>query len=859
MLDRSARVNRHLKSNKQTLKKGLPPNSEGANGDITIREIGGITTQYVKKNSKWEAIGGAGATVEKTVVITGSSSATAAGGGTASSNHSGLDNLSSDDHVQYVHNTIARTVSAAHTFSGNTAFTGVPTFTNIDVNGGNITGITDLAVADGGTGQSTLNDLITLGNHTTGNYMVNVTGNSQVSVSHTAAEGSTAALSIAADSIGDTQLAYNTGQHLTTTSAVTFATVDTGQGANDLYDMNQNVLTTSDVTFNDIVVAGDDITSSPFSSGFTGSGWRIDNAAHLEVSDATIRGTLSVYELLIQQIRATNGAIFVSSAAKVESASGLSASDDDGTITFEDPSDNNICPFAANDIIMMQRVNPGALVAKDAAGGATNVIKKLVYKVASVSGKTVTVEYGGYNNTSSPSEGDDFVRIGNTSDSARQGVIYLTSDDTEAPYIDIKSDIDAYSDWTGSMPKVRLGKLDGITDSDAGLDGSQSELYGLYSDTVRLKGHIHATSGKIGGISMASSKLYTGTGTYNNANTGVYIDSSSNFSLGNKLAWNNSTLSIDGSVVIGSTAASTIESGAASGATANQDSTSSIRSGTTKSNVGLGNVDNDSTSTIRAVGAATSGTVGGWTISSSAITGSNIVMSSAGSIAVSNGYTLNNDGSASFADGNITFAQNGDITSQTYLIERSRLFGDGSDSYNGSSYVDTKVHTNTRDSAYGESTYAINMPPKTASEVSNGYGQRIMYRDGNNWYMQADGYFKDFTVKNGVILYTKGYRLFCNGTLTVESGASIQNNGSTASSTRTGAAGGSGGTLHAGANGHDGGTGGSPGASGGNGGYGGGGGGSGGMILISARYLSNSGTIRASGGNGSNGQAGLSN
>lgn len=58
-----------------------------------------------------------------------------------------------------------------------------------------------------------------------------------------------------------------------------------------------------------------------------------------------LRGTLSVFELLIQQIRATNGAVFVTSAAKVESSSGLSSSDDDGTITFEDPSDNNICPF----------------------------------------------------------------------------------------------------------------------------------------------------------------------------------------------------------------------------------------------------------------------------------------------------------------------------------------------------------------------------------------------------------------------------------------------------------------------------------------------------------------------------------
>jgi len=41
-------------------------------------------------------------------------------------------------------------------------------------------------------------------------------------------------------------------QDLTTDAAVTFATIDTGQGANDLWDMNQNVTTTSNVTFGDI-------------------------------------------------------------------------------------------------------------------------------------------------------------------------------------------------------------------------------------------------------------------------------------------------------------------------------------------------------------------------------------------------------------------------------------------------------------------------------------------------------------------------------------------------------------------------------------------------------------------------------
>lgn len=42
---------------------------------------------------------------------------------------------------------------------------------------------------------------------------------------------------------------YDMDQNVQTTSAVTFATVDTGQGANELYDMDQNVLTTSSPYF----------------------------------------------------------------------------------------------------------------------------------------------------------------------------------------------------------------------------------------------------------------------------------------------------------------------------------------------------------------------------------------------------------------------------------------------------------------------------------------------------------------------------------------------------------------------------------------------------------------------------------
>ena len=102
------------------------------------------------------------------------------------------------------------------------------------------------------------------------------------------------------------------------------------------------------------------------------------------------------------------------------------------------------------------------------------------------------------------------------------------------------------------MPKVRLGKLDGITDSDIN-GGSELSGFGLYSDNIYLKGEIVATSGKIGGINLTSSKIHTGTGTHNNSNTGFYIDSSSNFSLGDKLSWNGSTLSINGSITVTNT------------------------------------------------------------------------------------------------------------------------------------------------------------------------------------------------------------------------------------------------------------------------------------------------------------------
>ncbi len=69
---------------------------------------------------------------------------------------------------------------------------------------------------------------------------------------------------------GDNEL-FDMDQNVTTTSAVTFATVNTGQGDNELYDMNQNVKTTSAVTFSTLsipIIDLSQVTGNAFTADF---------------------------------------------------------------------------------------------------------------------------------------------------------------------------------------------------------------------------------------------------------------------------------------------------------------------------------------------------------------------------------------------------------------------------------------------------------------------------------------------------------------------------------------------------------------------------------------------------------------
>lgn len=246
---------------------------------------------------------------------------------------------------------------------------------------------------------------------------------------------------------------------------------------------------------------------SGYTSGFAGAGYRLhdreEGGSYFEVDDLTVRGRLRVYELLIQQIRATNGSVFVTSASKAGTVTLVSGTtyeidtrkvEPGGTITNDQPVDTKqFHSFFVNDLIRAQRVQFNA--ASDGGKGGFDLVRQVNLRVTQVISqyvfRAIIVPIG--DNSTAPRDGDEFVRIGNTTNVDRRGSVYITSDDAYAPFIDVKDDVRAFVDPTygfNSYPttKVRLGKLEGITDPVFGaLSG-----YGLFSENVYLTGKIVA-------------------------------------------------------------------------------------------------------------------------------------------------------------------------------------------------------------------------------------------------------------------------------------------------------------------------------------------------------------------------------
>lgn len=208
---------------------------------------------------------------------------------------------------------------------------------------------------------------------------------------------------------------------------------------------------------------GKSLRTASFTSGFAGAGLRLDQGVStaarttLELDDLWVRGRMHVYELLIHQIRATNGSLLVANTGKITTRSLYSGTEGVAGSQYTlntDPEHG----FAVGDLIRAQRWTGSGTYQSDLQ--VVGVFSATNFRAQLISGNAPQAAY-------------EYVRLGNVSDANRRGGVYLTADDSGAPYLDVFDGIDAFSDWnTAGVIKARLGRLDGIF--------SGTNEYGLY-------------------------------------------------------------------------------------------------------------------------------------------------------------------------------------------------------------------------------------------------------------------------------------------------------------------------------------------------------------------------------------------
>ena len=417
----------------------------------------------------------------------------------------------------------------------------------------------------------------------------------------------------------------------------------------DVVDIDDNVDIAGTLTLNNQTTTTDFISSPFYQSGFAGSGWRIESgstATSLTVDDLTVRNTFSVYEMLIHQIRATNGSLFIANTGKIISASITDAAEKEFELFFDTGSGYGHS-FRPGDLIRAQRFTPDANGSGSADGQASFksdlTIVSLTGTTSSIARLTGSTDVG---STDIPQPGYEYVRMGNLTSGSRQGSIYLTADDANAPFIDVADGIQKHEEFnTSGKVKVRIGKLSGITSTTFSTIGSGINEYGFYaSGSAFLEGSINATGGSIGGwdisqtqisstnitIDSGNENILLGSATALNSGTGIFLNGSGHFRAGNP---SGNFIKFDGSDV-------------------------SITAG----NFGLDTSGNMTATNVDLTGEikATSGNIGGFAITDSAITGSSFVLS---------GSATNNDMFISASNFNIKAS--GQITASTLLLSGS--------------------------------------------------------------------------------------------------------------------------------------------------------------------------------------------
>lgn len=241
------------------------------------------------------------------------------------------------------------------------------------------------------------------------------------------------------------------------------------------------------------------IGTQEFTGDFTGSGWRIDGNADATFDTLTVRKTMRVFELLIQQVRATGGEIIVSPAnGRIKAVEGrggmvslptnipLSFQGDFYACTIESGVDGDTRSFGnmfmVGDLVRCQRWDSDL-----------SAIHQYWVQVRGVDGEKILLSKSDFGGTL-PMVGDELVLMGSATNENRRGVISITATDNGKPRITVLNDIRTTS--LDGCTRLVLGDLNGIGDPAFTGDNAISG-YGLYSDNVYLKGKLAFSNGTL--------------------------------------------------------------------------------------------------------------------------------------------------------------------------------------------------------------------------------------------------------------------------------------------------------------------------------------------------------------------------
>lgn len=232
-----------------------------------------------------------------------------------------------------------------------------------------------------------------------------------------------------------------------------------------------------------------DISTSQFASG--AYGWRIDQNGNAEFNNATIRGKLTSVVFEKQTVSAVNGDLYIapSYVLKKELYTGISLKDGIITIFFTKPDDFSSSDWKDGTQVLLS-FSQGENVYNNVSGQLNWIIKEESTKIALTFPQVASEPQ--INGLAPISSDVQIITIGTTTEEGlKYKYIYLTANANNSPFIDVqdyqKSEDEDKNE--NPLPKVRMGRLDGITDTMNGF--GQLSGYGFYCSNAYLTGELN--------------------------------------------------------------------------------------------------------------------------------------------------------------------------------------------------------------------------------------------------------------------------------------------------------------------------------------------------------------------------------